>query len=158
MYKRQINRIIQEVGGSTLEVTLSDGEEASYTVTSATSITQGGKTIALSALKPGYKIGLVANGDQVSAIEVQQAVTSGSQLNGTVVYVSTESGNQYIYLRSVDAAGNEELVTVNVDGDTKFLEWDGGTLTLRKLEAGDYLQVNGSYDGAEFNAALILRQ
>ena len=54
-----INRIIQEVGGSTLEVTLSDGEEASYTVTSATSITQGGKTIALSALKPGYKICLL---------------------------------------------------------------------------------------------------
>ena len=153
-----INRIIQEVGGSTLEVTLSDGEEASYTVTSATSITQGGKTIALSALKPGYKIGLVVNGDQVAAIEVQQAVTSGSQLNGTVVYVSTERGNQYIYLRSLDSAGNEELITVHVDDDTKFLEWDGGTLTLRKLEVGDYLQVNGAYDGAEFNAALILRQ
>lgn len=153
-----INRIIQEVGGSTLEVTLSDGEETSYTVTSATSITQSGKTIALSALKPGYKIGLVVNGDQVSAIEVQQAVTSGSQLNGTVVYVSTERGNQYIYLRSLDSAGNEELITVHVDDDTKFLEWDGGTLTLRKLEVGDYLQVNGAYDGAEFNAALILRQ
>ena len=117
-----------------------------------------GKTIALSALKPGYKIGLVVNGDQVAAIEVQQAVTSGSQLNGTVVYVSTERGNQYIYLRSLDSAGNEELITVHVDDDTKFLEWDGGTLTLRKLEVGDYLQVNGAYDGAEFNASLILRQ
>ena len=100
----------------------------------------------------------MVNGDQVAAIEVQQAVTSGSQLNGTVVYVSTERGNQYIYLRSLDSAGNEELITVHVDDDTKFLEWDGGTLTLRKLEVGDYLQVNGAYDGAEFNAALILRQ
>lgn len=153
-----VNRIIQEVSGSTLEMTLANGEEVSYTITSATSITQAGKTIAMSALKPGYRLAMVVNGDQVSAIEVQQAVTSGTQLNGTVVYVSTERDNQYIYLRSLDELGNESLVTVTVTSSTKFLEWDGSEIKLKTLEVGDYLQVNGSYDGGDFAGTVILRQ
>jgi hypothetical protein len=119
-----INRIIQEVGGSTLEVTLSDGRNVLYGYLGHLHYPerQDHRTVRPEA---GLQDRPGGHGDQVAAIEVQQAVTSGSQLNGTVVYVSTERGNQYIYLRSLDSAGNEELITVHVDDDTKFLEWDG---------------------------------
>ena len=53
-----VERIIQESSGYTLELTLSDGEEVSYTVSSGISVTQNGTSVGLSALRPGYRLGL----------------------------------------------------------------------------------------------------
>ena len=100
-----VDRIIQEKNGYTLEMTLSDGEEVSYTVTSGVSVTQSGKSVNLSSLRPGYKLGLVVSGEQVVSIEIQQAVNSSNKLTGTVIYVSTS--DKYIYLRCVDEAAED---------------------------------------------------
>ena len=82
-----VERIIQEKSGYTLEMLLSDGEKVSYTVDSTISVTQNNKEVALSSLKPGYKLGLAVNGDQVVAIEIQQAVNSGNKVSGTILVV-----------------------------------------------------------------------
>lgn len=97
------------------------------------------------------------SGEQVVSIEIQQAVNSSNKLTGTVIYVSTS--DKYIYLRCVDEAGNEEIVTVNAPSGTVILDVStGDSLSLKYLEAGDIIEANGAYDGAEFDATVILRQ
>lgn len=150
-----IDRIIQETAGSTLEMTLADGSSVSYTVSSSTEITQNGKAVTLAALKPGYRLAMVVNGTLIASIDIQQSGTVDGQISGTIIYVDTSA--KTILLRVVDTAGNEQLVTVKASG-ASVLEWDGGSAYLRNLEVGDTLQINGSYDGADFVAKLILRK
>lgn len=152
-----VTRIIQEVSGYTLEMTLEDGEDASYTVSSGVAVTQNDKDATLSAIKPGYKLGLVVVGDQVSSIEIRQSVSSSNKLTGTIIYVNTS--DKYIYLQAEDEAGNEEIITVNVPSGTIILEVDtGDSLYLKDLSSGDAVEINGSYSGSEFDAKIILRQ
>lgn len=152
-----VDRIIQEKGGSTLEMTLSTGEEVSYSILSGISVTQNGKDMTLGDIQPGYRLAMVVDGDQVSAIEIQQAVNKGNKLEGTIVYVQT-TGNKYILLRVVDEVGNERIVTVNVSSDTRMLEGStGNNLGIKDLTAGEALEITGSYSGSEFNATIIIR-
>lgn len=152
-----VERIIQEKSGYTLEMLLSDGEEVSYTVDNSVSVTQNSKEVALSSLKPGYKLGLAVNGDQVVAIEIQQAVNTGNKVSGTILYV--DYAEDIIYLRATTDAGSEEMVTVEVPSSAVILNAStGGTLVLRDLDTGDSIEVNGSYSGTIFQATIILRQ
>lgn len=152
-----VERIIQEKSGYTLEMLLSDGEEVSYTVDNSVSVTQNNKEVALSSLKPGYKLGLAVNGDQVVAIEIQQAVNTGNKVSGTILYV--DYAEDIIYLRATTDAGSEEMVTVEVPSSTVILNAStGGTLVLRDLDTGDSIEVNGAYSGTIFQATIILRQ
>lgn len=152
-----VERIIQEKSGYTLEMLLSDGEEVSYTVDNSVSVTQNSKEVALSSLKPGYKLGLAVNGDQVVAIEIQQAVNTGNKVSGTILYV--DYAEDIIYLRATTDAGSEEMVTVEVPSSTVILNAStGGTLVLRDLDTGDSIEVNGAYSGTIFQATIILRQ
>lgn len=150
-----IDRIIQEKNGYTLEMTLSDGDEVTYAVGSATTVTQNGKDAKLSDLKPGYRVAMVANGEQVTAIEIQQTVNTANRLSGTVTTVVTK--DKYLMLRVVDEVGNSEVVRVNVPSGTTILESDGSTLYLKDLSSGDILEITGKYDGSEFNATIIIR-
>ena len=152
-----VERIIQEKSGYTLEMLLSDGEEVSYTVDSTVSVTQNSKEVALSSLKPGYKLGLAVNGDQVVAIEIQQAVNTGNKVSGTILYV--DYAEDIIYLRATTDAGGEEMVTVEVPSSAVILNAStGGSLDLRDLDTGNVIEVNGSYSGTIFRATIILRQ
>lgn len=152
-----VERIIQEKSGYTLEMLLSDGEEVSYTVDSTVSVTQNSKEVALSSLKPGYKLGLAVNGDQVVAIEIQQAVNTGNKVSGTILYV--DYAEDIIYLRAATDAGSEEMVTVEVPSSAVILNAStGGSLDLRDLDTGNVIEVNGSYSGTIFRATIILRQ
>lgn len=152
-----VERIIQEKSGYTLEMVLSDGEEVSYTVDSTVSVTQNSKEVALSSLKPGYKLGLAVNGDQVVAIEIQQAVNTGNKVSGTILYV--DYAEDIIYLRATTDAGGEEMVTVEVPSSAVILNAStGGSLDLRDLDTGNVIEVNGSYSGTIFRATIILRQ
>lgn len=152
-----VERIIQEKSGYTLEMLLSDGEEVSYTVDNSVSVTQNNKEVALSSLKPGYKLGLAVNGDQVVAIEIQQAVNTGNKVSGTILYV--DYSEDIIYLRATTDTGSEEMVTVEVPSSAVILNAStGGTLVLRDLDTGDIIEVNGSYSGTIFEATIILRQ
>lgn len=152
-----VERIIQEKSGYTLEMLLSDGEEVSYTVDNSVSVTQNNKEVALSSLKPGYKLGLAVNGDQVVAIEIQQAVNTGNKVSGTILYV--DYSEDIIYLRATTDTGSEEMVTVEVPSSAVILNAStGGTLVLRDLDTGDSIEVNGAYSGTIFQATIILRQ
>ena len=152
-----VERIIQEKSGYTLEMLLSDGEEVSYTVDNSVSVTQNNKEVALSSLKPGYKLGLAVNGDQVVAIEIQQAVNTGNKVSGTILYV--DYAEDIIYLRATTDTGGEEMVTVEVPSTAVILNAStGGTLTLRNLDTGSIIEVNGAYSGTIFQATVILRQ
>lgn len=152
-----VERIIQEKSGYTLEMLLSDGEEVSYTVDNSVSVTQNNKEVALSSLKPGYKLGLAVNGDQVVAIEIQQAVNTGNKVSGTILYV--DYAEDIIYLRATTDTGGEEMVTVEVPSTAVILNAStGGTLTLRDLDTGSIIEVNGAYSGTIFQATVILRQ
>ena len=152
-----VERIIQEKTGYTLEMLLSDGERVSYTVDSTVSVTQNNKEVALSSLKPGYKLGLAVNGDQVVAIEIQQAVNTGNKVSGTILYV--DYAEDIIYLRATTDTGGEEMVTVEVPSTAVILNAStGGTLILRDLDTGSVIEVNGSYNGTIFRATVILRQ
>ena len=152
-----VERIIQEKSGYTLEMLLSDGEKVSYTVDSTISVTQNNKEVALSSLKPGYKLGLAVNGDQVVAIEIQQAVNTGNKVSGTILYV--DYAEDIIYLRATTDTGGEEMVTVEVPSTAVILNAStGGTLTLRNLDTGSIIEVNGAYSGTIFQATVILRQ
>ena len=152
-----VERIIQEKSGYTLEMLLSDGEEVSYTVDNSVSVTQNSKEVALSSLKPGYKLGLAVNGDQVVAIEIQQAVNTGNKVSGTILYV--DYSEDIIYLRATTDTGSEEMVTVEVPSSAVILNASTGkSLVLRDLDTGDVIEVNGSYSGTIFEATIILRQ
>ena len=152
-----VERIIQEKSGYTLEMLLSDGEEVSYTVDNSVSVTQNNKEVALSSLKPGYKLGLAVNGDQVVAIEIQQAVNTGNKVSGTILYV--DYSEDIIYLRATTDTGGEEMVTVEVPSSAVILNASTGkSLVLRDLDTGDSIEVNGSYSGTIFEATIILRQ
>ena len=152
-----VERIIQEKSGYTLEMLLSDGEKVSYTVDSTVSVTQNHKEVALSSLKPGYKLGLAVNGDQVVAIEIQQAVNSGNKVSGTILYV--DYAEDIIYLRATTDTGGEEMVTVSVPSTAVILSAaTGKSLVLRDLDTGNVIEVNGSYSGTIFQATVILRQ
>ena len=152
-----VERIIQEKSGYTLEMLLSDGEKVSYTVDSTISVTQNNKEVALSSLKPGYKLGLAVNGDQVVAIEIQQAVNSGNKVSGTILVV--DYAQDIIYLRAVTDTGGEDIVTVSVPSSAVILSASTGkSLVLRDLDSGNIIEVNGSYSGTIFEATIILRQ
>ena len=152
-----VERIIQEKSGYTLEMLLSDGERVSYTVDSTVSVTQNNKEVALSSLKPGYKLGLAVNGDQVVAIEIQQAVNTGNKVSGTILVV--DYAQDIIYLRAVTDTGGEDIVTVSVPSSAVILNASTGkSLVLRDLDSGNIIEVNGSYSGTIFEATIILRQ
>ena len=152
-----VERIIQEKSGYTLEMLLSDGERVSYTVDSTVSVTQNNKEVALSSLKPGYKLGLAVNGDQVVAIEIQQAVNTGNKVSGTILWV--DYAQDLIYLRATTDTGGEDIVTVSVPSSAVILNASTGkSLVLRDLDTGDIIEVNGSYSGTIFEATIILRQ
>lgn len=152
-----VERIIQEKSGYTLEMLLSDGEKVSYTVDSTISVTQNNTEVALSSLKPGYKLGLAVNGDQVVAIEIQQAVNSGNKVSGTILVV--DYAQDIIYLRAVTDTGGEDIVTVSVPSSAVILNASTGkSLVLRDLDSGNIIEVNGSYSGTIFQATVILRQ
>lgn len=149
-----VDRIIQESSGYTLEMTLSDGEKVSYSVNSGVSVTQNGRAVSLSDLRPGYKLGLAVNGEHVTAIEIHQAVNSGNKLSGTILYV--DSSEDYLYLRAVTDTGGEEMVTVDIRNAVILNASTGKEVQAWTLDSGYSIEVTGSYDGTTFVATVIL--
>ena len=148
-----VERIIQESSGYTLELVLSDGETVSYAVSSGVSVTQNGRAMNLSDLRPGYRLGLAVNGNHVLSIEIQQAVNTGNRLTGTVLYV--DSGEDYLYLRATTDTGGEEMVTVDLRSATILDAVSAARVEPWTLE-GRSIEVTGSYSGTEFVATIII--
>ncbi len=153
--KGTITRIVQEGTGSTLEVELEDGTTATYAVTSGVSITSGGKAVAVSALKVGYRLSMLVSGEQLISIEVDSAASAADRIAGTVLFVNTTE--RTILLQTAEG----EIVTIATGASTQLITVTGGTFTLRTLagEAGKAeIEAYGQYDGLEFKASLVLKK
>lgn len=146
-----IQSISQTVTGDSITVKLTDGSEAAYVVTTATSITKDGKAVAFSALKVGYQISMLADGERLSSIEVNNATVSGDKLEGTVIYVNT--GDKTILFKE---SGAESPISISASS-AKIMSTGGAILKLSDLAAGDNLTIYGSYNGLVFYATMILR-
>lgn len=146
-----IQSISQTLSGDTMAVKLSDGTEASYIITASTSITKDGKAIAFSSLKAGYQISMVADGEKVASIEVNNSTVTSNAMDGTVVYVNTSEKS--ILFKEV---GSDAPITVST-GSAKIMGTDGTTISLSGLKAGDVLKIYGNYSGLVFQATMILR-
>ena len=148
-----ITRITMEATGVTLELTLTDGSTASFLVTDGVSVSQDGSAVSLYSLKPGYKVALVVNNDQVVSIEVDKAAGSSTQLTGTVLYVNTS--DRTVLLQWNDSGGMTNVTTIQASGAT-VLSVGGSSMSLNSLETGDTVQVYGGYNGLDFKATLII--
>lgn len=141
----------QTLAGDVLVVDLTDGTQATYTVTAGTSITQDGKAVSFDSLKVGYQISMVADGEKVSSIEVNNSTVVANQMTGTVVYVNTSE--KTILFKET---GSDAPITVSTSS-AKIMSTNGSSLSLSSLKAGDNLVVYGSYSGLVFQATMILR-
>lgn len=146
-----IQSISQSVTGDSITVKLADGSEATYMVTTATSITQDGKAVSFSALKVGYQISMLTDGGRLSSIEVKNATVSNNKMEGTVVYINT-SDKTILFKES----GAESPISISASS-AKIMSTTGSTLRLSDLAAGDNLTIYGSYNGLVFYATMILR-
>ena len=149
-----ISSVTMDTKGTTITVELTGGGTASYLVTEGVSVTQDGKAVAISTLKPGYKISMVVDGDQILSIEVDKNTQSANQLTGTVLYVNT-SGKE-ILLQTTDANGVTNAVTVSASS-AELRSATGSSLYLSDLEIGDSVLLFGSYDGLTFRTTLLIR-
>ena len=145
-----ITRVVQEATGVTIDVRLTSGTTASYTVAEGVSVVQNGSAVSLYNLRPNDKVAMVVSGDEVISIEVDKSSTSSTQLNGTILLVNTSDKTLMIQLE------NGEAVTVDVSG-ANFTSTSGSSVYLSKLAAGDTVQIYGSYTGAKFTATLVLK-
>ena len=145
-----ITRVVQDASGITIDVQLTNGSTASYTVAEGVSVSQDGSAISLYSLKPNDKVAMVVSGDQVISIEVDKSSGSNTQLNGTVLLPNTKEETLMIQL------DNGTVLTVDVS-DANFTSTSGSSVSLGRLSAGDTVQVYGSYSGAKFVATLVLK-
>ncbi len=149
-----VQSVFQTMKGDSLVVKLSSGEEMTYQVTAGTSITKDGRAIAFSALKPGYQISLLADGDRLTAIEVDSATAAvGNSVQGTVIYVNT-TDKTILFQEN----GSENVITVSTASVKTILSPSTGEeLRLKDLRAGDSLSIYGTYNGLTLSATTILR-
>lgn len=153
-----ITRITMETGGVTMEVRLEDGTAASYTVSEGVSVSQAGAASNIYALKPGYTVGLVTNGDKVISIDVTATASSATRLSGTVYTVTSAGNNRTMTVLVTDALGSSTPVVVNVS-NAALLSVNGSSLSLSSgFPAGTLVELYGQYDGAVFVANIVIRQ
>ena len=153
-----ITKITMETGGVTMEVRLEDGTAASYTVSEGVSVSQAGAASNIYALKPGYTVGLVTNGDKVISIDVTATASSATRLSGTVYTVTSAGNNRTMTVLVTDALGSSTPVVVNVS-NAALLSVNGSSLSLSSgFPAGTLVELYGQYDGAVFVANIVIRQ
>lgn len=145
-----ITRVVQEASGVTIDVQLTSGTTASYTVAEGVSVVQNGTAISLYNLRPNDKVAMLVSGDEVISIEVEKSSSSSTQLSGTVLLVNTREQTLMIQME------NGEPITVDVSR-ASFTSTSGSSLYLSKLAAGDTVQIYGSYSGTKFAATLVLK-
>ena len=148
-----VDKVSFETGSTVMEVTLSSGEQVTYNVADGASVTQNGSTTNIYQLKPGYRVAMVTDGGRVTSIDITGTTTSGNALAGTVLTVNgyTSSGRTITLLVSTNP------VTVNAS-NANVMESNGAYINLNSLSAGDSIVVYGAYNGASFDATIIIRQ
>lgn len=149
-----ISAITLDSSGTTITVEMTGGGTKTYLVTDSVSVTQNGKAVSVTSLKPGYQIAMVVVSDQIQSIEVQRTSGSSTQFVATVLYVNTSE--KTILLQRTDAQDTTTLITVDVS-DAEVLSASGSKLYLKDLAAGDRVQIFGGYSGLDFEATIVIR-
>lgn len=141
-----------DLDGTTLVVQLTGGEAETYPVEARAVVTQGDKTVGLSAVKPGVEVELVVSGGKILAINLPESLPESQQRSGMVISLDASKGTMFVK----EADGS--LLSVSVPGSAKVIDTSGKTITLRNLAVGDQVQVYGSEgDGGVFIATLVIR-
>lgn len=138
--------------GTTLVVQLTGGETASYPVEARAAVTQGDKTVGLSALKPGAEAELVVSGGKIVSINLPASLPSAQQRSGMVISLDASKGTMFV--KEADGA----LLSVSVPSSARVIDASGKTVALRNLAVGAQVQIYGSEgnDGV-FVATLVIR-
>lgn len=152
-----IDRIVQTRTGIEMDVQLSSGETATYTVGEGISVRQNNASSNIYALKPGHTVAMVINGDEVISIEITGTVSSASTLNGSVYTVTSAGNNRSMTVQVTDNLGKVNLITVDVR-NANLMNLDGSSASLSSFKAPDRVIVYGQYDGATFVATIVIRQ
>lgn len=153
-----IERVTSERSGVIIDVTLSDGKTATYTVSEGVSVTQKGSSSNIYNLKPGFTIAMVTNGDQIISIDITAEASSSTQLTGTVLLTSSAGNTKTMTVQVTDSLGKTSLVVMDVR-NANLLSLTGASLSLTSgFAAGDMVQAFGSYDGATFVATIVIKQ
>lgn len=153
-----ITKVTLETGGVTMEVRLSDGSTATYTVSDGVSVSQNGSASNIYNLKPGFTIGMVTNGEEVVSIDITAVASSSTELLGTVLLTTSTATVKTITIQVTDATGKTSLVVVDVK-TANLMDLSGSSLSLTSgFAAGDTIRAFGSYDGATFVATIVIKQ
>lgn len=138
--------------GTTLVVKLTDGETATYPVEARAAVTQGDKTVGLSALKPGLDAELVVSGGKIVSVNLTTSPLSSQQRGGMVISLDASKGTMFV--KESDGA----LLSVSVPSSARVIDASGKTIYLRNLNVGDQIQLYGSEgDDGVFVATLLIR-
>jgi len=152
-----IDKVTQERTGVSIEVTLSNGDEAEYTVSEGVSVTQNGTSSNIYNLKPGQSVAMVADGDDVISIDITAVASSSTELSGVVLV--TNKSTKTMTVQVTDSLGKDTLVQVYVKDAALMDQADGSELSLTSgFPAGSKVKAFGAYDGAAFIATIVVKQ
>lgn len=138
--------------GTTLVVKLADGESVTYPVETRAAVTQGDKTVGLSALKPGLDAELVVSGGKIVSVNLTTSPLSSQQHSGMVISLDVSRGTMFV------KEGDGALLSVSVPNSARVIDASGKTVYLKNLDVGDQVQLyGGEGDDGVFVATLVIR-
>ncbi len=152
-----ITRITMEASGVTMEVQLTDGTTATYTVSDGVSVSQGDSASNIYNLKPGYTVDLVTSGGggylhhhHLHRLLGHPALRHGVYRLLCGQYPDHDRPCHRLFRQSTP-------VVVNVR-NASLLDVGGNSLSLTSgFSSGDLVQVYGEYDGATFVARIVIK-
>lgn len=140
-----------DMDGTTLVVKLNNGETVTYPVEARAAVTQGNKTVGLSALKPGQEAELVVSGGKIVSVNLTATLPS-SQLHSGMI-ISMDIFEDTMFVKEEDGS----LLSVSVPGTARVLDAKGKSVGFRNLNVSDQVQVYGTLgDDGVFVATLVI--
>ena len=105
--------------GTTLVVKLADGETVTYPVEARAAVTQGDKTVGLSALRPGLQAELVVSGGRIVSVNLPASLPSSQQRSGMVISLDASKGTMLV------KEGDGALLSVSVPSSARVIDASG---------------------------------
>lgn len=146
-------------GSIQLSLLFADGSSAMYTASSTVTVTRDGLPVAVSEIRAGTTVALVANGSKALSIELSGSNQVKDQIYGTVF--QTDAATRTVTLLVKDSiTGQENLRKLSIPANVVIQNATGGTVQgVSRLELGNILRAWGSYDqNGVFVATLVVRE
>lgn len=130
-----------------------NGENQEFEVPSSCTIVSGQSNATLYDFRVGDRVKVTVESDAVTRIEVVSSASTTGSITGKVQSINSSYG-------FISVLTNESSVAQTVfcrDNTTKFLNaTTGDTMTMKNINEGDTVQVNGSYSNGAFVAKVVL--